>query len=148
MDTHDNSLIYLKPVCFISAGSWSTPAHFVVDAPSTGIVRLETLTATVGWNMNSHNMYIGISPTEPCIIDRVARTQYLAADSQLVKVNVPTFVAKGISIFELTKLKSVTAANDVRNVLKVDRLQSTTARNAQLDTSHKKLGQFPICISV
>ena len=46
----------LKPVSFISAGSWSTTAHFVVDAPSTGIVCLETLTATVGWNMYSNSL--------------------------------------------------------------------------------------------
>ena len=35
---------------------------------------------------------------------------YLAADSQLVTVKAPTLVAKGIPIFELTKLKSVTAS--------------------------------------
>ena len=42
-------LYNLKPVCFISAESWSTTAHLVVDTPPTGIVCLETLTAAVGW---------------------------------------------------------------------------------------------------
>ena len=60
----------------------------------------------------------------------------------LATFNAPTLVAKGIPTSELTKLKSVTVTNDVRNVLKVDRLQSTTARNVQLDASHK-LAQFP-----
>ena len=57
------------------------------------------------------NMYMGISPTETCIIDRAARTHmYLSADSQLVTVSAPMLVAKGIPIFELTKLKSVTTS--------------------------------------
>ena len=35
---------------------------------------------------------------------------YLAADPHLVTVNAPTFVAKVILTFELTKLKFVTAS--------------------------------------
>ena len=63
----------LKPVRFISAESWSTTAHFVVDTPPTGIVCLETLTATVGQNMDPNNMYMSGSLTEAHIIDRVTR---------------------------------------------------------------------------
>ena len=44
----------LIPVGFISAGSWSTTAHFVVDAPSTSIVCLETLATAGGINLHSH----------------------------------------------------------------------------------------------
>ena len=98
----------LKPVCFISAGSWNTTAHFVVDAPSTSIVCLETLTAAVGRNVpQSRFTKIQIELSRPA---------YFVADSHLVTVSAPTLVAKGIPTSELTKLKSVTAANDVRNV--------------------------------
>ena len=64
----------LKPVCFISAGSCSTTAHFVVDAPSTGIVCLETLAAAVGWNMHSHNMYMHGTMEDRCTLNRVKPT--------------------------------------------------------------------------
>ena len=109
----------LKPVCFISAGSWSTTAHFVVDTPPTSIVCLETLTAAVGWIMHSHYMYMGISLMEAHIINsRVARAHtYLAADAHLVTVKAPTLVAKGIPTSELRKLKSVTARNIEHDVL-------------------------------
>ena len=57
-------------------------------------------------------MYTGSSLTEACIVNRVARAHtYLTADSHLVTVKEPTLVAKGIPVFELTKLKSITARN-------------------------------------
>ena len=54
---HNDAGTNLKPVSFSSAWSWSTTAQFVVDAPSTGIVCLETPTAAGGWNIHSHYMY-------------------------------------------------------------------------------------------
>ena len=76
MDTHDNYVFTnSKPVCFISAWSWNTTAQFVVDAPSTGIVCLETLTAAVGWNIHSHNMYMYMGTMEDkCTLNRVKPT--------------------------------------------------------------------------
>ena len=53
----------LIPVCFISAGSWSTTAHFVVDAPPTSIVGLETLATAVGVTF-THITRIGVQQIE------------------------------------------------------------------------------------
>ena len=64
---HDDAVTNLKPVCFTSARSWNTTAHFVVDAPSKGIVCLEALAAAVaGWNIHSHYMYSSIEHNIPC----------------------------------------------------------------------------------
>ena len=91
----------LIPVCFISAGSQSTTAHFVVDAPSTSIVCLETL-ATAGGTTFTHTSRMGA----PNRCDT-----YLVADPHWVTVKALILVAKGTSTAELTKLKSVTAVD-------------------------------------